>query len=315
MTAFPHIPGLHHVTAMTGDPKRNLDFYTRVLGQRLVKKTVNFDDPTTYHFYFADAHGTPGTVITFFPWPHAAAGTLGTGETRAVAYHAPGGSLALWEARLNERGVPTARQDRFSETILTFRDPAGTQLEILATGATPDAVTPWTGGPVPEDMLLRGFHGVTLQLAHPEATRSVLEAMGYREAARAPEGTGERIRLEVPGARGATVDLLALGHALPGRFGQASIHHIAFRVRDDQAQEQARRALQELELSVTEVRDRMYFRSIYAREPGGVLFEFATDPPGFATDESSEELGASLMLPAWLEPRREALVDALPNLD
>jgi glyoxalase family protein len=315
MASFPRIPGLHHVTAMTGDPKRNLDFYTRLLGQRLVKKTVNFDDPTTYHFYFADALGTPGTVVTFFPWPHAAAGTLGTGETSTVAYHAPAGSLDSWEARLSDRGVSTVRQDRFGETILAFRDPAGTRLEIVATGATPDAVTPWTKGPVPEDMLLRGFHGVTLQLAHPEATQNVLEAMGYREAARVPEGSGERIRLEVPGSRGATIDLLSLGHALPGRFGQASIHHIAFRVLDDQAQEQARRALQDLGLNVTEVKDRMYFRSIYAREPGSVLFEFATDPPGFATDESTEDLGTSLTLPAWLEPRRDELQNALPTLE
>lgn len=299
---------------MTGDPGENLRFYTRVLGQRLVKKTVNFDDPTTYHFYFADSRGTPGTILTFFPWPHAKPGSLGTGETRAVAYHAPADTLDDWERRLQDHGVASDREERFGDTVLAFRDPAGMRLEIVATGAVPERVDPWTDGPVPADMQLRGFLGVTLQLARADATAAILAAMGYREERRESDGRGERIRYSVAGARATAIDLLVLGHALPGSFGQASIHHIAFRVPDDRAQQQTREALIERGLNVTEVRDRTYFRSIYAREPGGVLFEFATDPPGFGIDESPDGLGRTLQLPDWLEPRRAELEAALPDV-
>ena len=315
MTDLPRIEGLHHVTAMTGDPNENLRFYTQILGQRLVKTTVNFDDPETYHFYFADAVGTPGTVMTTFPWPHAKPGTLGTGETRSVAYLAPASSLEGWRERLESRGVSSTVEERLGEPVLSFRDPGGMRLEIVASGAVPDAFDPWEDAPVPADLRLRGFHGVTLQLAHAGPTHELLEAMGFRETARETGPRGERIRLQAPGARGAIVDLLAIGHRLPSAFGQGSIHHIAFRVPDDETQAQARAALRQRGLNVTEVRDRTYFRSIYAREAGGVLFEFATVPPGFTLDEDRSTLGTELKLPAWLEPRRADLATALPDLD
>lgn len=315
MIDFPRIEGLHHVTAMTGDPNESLRFYTQVLGQRLVKKTVNFDDPGTYHFYFADAVGTPGTVMTTFPWPHAEPGTLGTGETRSVSYHAPADSLEGWRERLERHGIASALEERLGERALAFRDPAGMRLEIVASGAVPDVLEPWEGGPVPAELRLRGFHGVTLQLAHADPTRELLEDMGFRGAGREPGPRGERIRMEAPGARGTVVDLLAVGHRLPSAFGQGSIHHIAFRVLDDEAQAQTRAALRLRGLNVTDVRDRTYFRSIYAREAGGVLFEFATVPPGFTLDEDRTTLGTDLKLPDWLEPRRAELEDALPDLD
>ena len=315
MTDLPRIEGLHHVTAVTGDPNENLRFYTQILGQRLVKKTVNFDDPETYHFYFADAVGTPGTVMTTFPWPHAKPGTLGTGETRSVAYHAPAGSLDAWRERLERHGVPSTMEERLGEAILAFRDPGGMRLEIVASGAVPDTLDPWEGAPVPAEIRLRGFHGVTLQLAQAGPTQELLEAMGFRETARERGPRGERIRLQAPGDRGANIDLLVVGHRLPSAFGQGSIHHIAFRVPDDEAQAQTRAALGARGLNVTEVRDRTYFRSIYAREAGGVLFEFATVPPGFTLDEQRSGLGTELKLPAWLEPRRTELESALPDLD
>ena len=315
MTDLPRIDGLHHVTAMTGEPNDNLRFYTHVLGQRLVKKTVNFDDPETYHFYFADAVGTPGTVMTTFPWPHAKPGTLGTGETRSVGYRAPQGSLDAWRDRLEQHGVPCAVEERLGEHVLAFRDPGGMRLDIVPSDAVPDAFEPWERGPVPADLELRGFHSVTLQLDRAGPTQELLEAMGFRESAREPGPRGERIRMEAPGARGSTVDLLAVGHRLPSAFGQGSVHHIAFRVPDADTQERVREALLERGLRVTDVRDRTYFRSIYAREAGGVLFEFATEPPGFTIDEDRASLGTGLKLPTWLESRREDLTAALPDLD
>ncbi len=310
------ILGLHHITAMAGDPQRNLNFYTHVLGQRLVKTTVNFDDPTTYHFYYADDTGTPGTVITFFPWPRARRGRIGTGEASAVTYAIPTTALDYWRDRLARFGVTTGgEQTRFGATVLPLLDPDGMTVELVAVDSAP-AVNHWPEGPIPAEYALRGFHSTTLHLADAGPTRQLLTGLlGFSEIGR----EGERIRFAAPnqssGGIGQLLDLLILPDVPRGALGVGSIHHIAFRVPNDAAQQAWRARLLDAGLRVTEVADRQYFRSIYFREPGGVLFEFATDAPGFLVDESRDELGTNLRLPPWYEARRAEIEQALPPLD
>lgn len=306
------IPGIHHITAMAGDPQQNVDFYTGVLGQRLVKTTVNFDDPGTYHLYYADATGTPGTVITFFPWPHARRGRVGTGEASAVAYTISTAALDYWRERLARFGVTTAGEDtRFGDTVLSFLDPSGMTVELITDDAPPSIVH-WSDGPVPAGAALRGFHSTTLHLAAEAPTHQLLTNLfGYREVGR----EGDRIRLAAPDkAIGQTVDLLILPNVPRGSLGIGSIHHIAYRVPDDATQLAWRERLTEAGQRVTEVKDRQYFHSIYFREPGGVLFELATDTPGFLLDESRDQLGTTLRLPPWYEARRAEITQGLPPL-
>lgn len=305
--------GIHHVTAISGPARRNLDFYTKVLGLRLVKKTVNFDDPGTYHFYFGDTAGAPGTILTFFPWEHAAPGRLGIGQTQDTMFRVPDGSLGWWTQRFVEKGVPHEMiEKRFGESVLAFRDPDGMRLGLVCVPGSA-AEPAWTGGDVPAGHAIRGFHGVTLLLDKGEATGTILtDVFGFEAAG--TEGTVTRYR--VPGnAVGGIVDIRAAGGFLAGREGAGSVHHIAFRAANDAAQAAMTERLRSLHgQRVTEQRDRNYFRSVYFREPGGVLFEIATDEPGFAVDEPAASLGGDLKLPAGLEAMRARIEAVLPPL-
>ncbi|QMV19499.1 ring-cleaving dioxygenase [Granulicella sp. 5B5] len=299
------IVGLHHVTAIASDPQRNLDFYTEVLGLRFVKRTVNFDDPGTYHFYFGDDAGTPGTILTFFPWPHARRGHAGAGEVSDTAFSVPVGSLDYWEQRLAAFSIPVERSTRFNEELLTFPDPDGMKLEIVAHADAP-AITAPRYADVPTEHALRGFFGVTMLETDLPATEKSLELLGFKKVAE----ENNRIRFASPAGSslGNHIDVVVDPKATYGNPGAGSVHHIAFRAQDDPAQLAWREVIAK-HLSVTPVLDRTYFHSIYFREPGGVLFELATDNPGFGIDETPETLGEALRIPSWLEPQR-ALIEA-----
>ena len=307
------ILGIHHVTAIATDPHRNLDFYTQTLGLRLVKKTVNFDDPGTYHLYFGDELGRPGTILTFFPWPLARRGERGAGQVTTTALAVPEGSLGWWRERLQRFGVAVEEpRRRFDEEALAFLDPDGLRLELVAE-ASGHGAEGWAGGAVPTERAILGVHSVALTLADPEATAELLTAgMSLEPAGEAPG----RLRFSAAaGGIGDRVDLLPRPGAGAGRVAAGSVHHVAWRVAGDREQEVWRQRLAERGLGVTPVQDRSYFRSIYFREPGGVLFEIATDVPGFSADERPEELGTSLKLPRWLEPHRDRIAASLPELE
>jgi glyoxalase family protein len=308
----PPISGIHHVTAIASDPQRNLDFYTEVLGLRLVKRTVNFDDPGSYHFYFADETGSPGTILTFFPWPNAARGRPGVGQLTVTSFRVPEGSLNFWEKRLIAAGLPAERAGaRFGEEVLTFGDPDGLKLELIASG-TAKAKHPWGATSIPKEHAVSGFDSVTLCEQGYKHTVQVLEVMGFRKVGE----EGNRFRFEVgEGGAGTRADLLCASEAPHGRIGAGTVHHVAWRVADDEAQKTWRQRLVDQDLDVTPVRDRVYFHSIYFLEPGGVLFELATDPPGFAIDEPVTNLGEGLKLPAWLERHRKEIERALPPIE
>jgi len=300
--------GLHHVTAISGDAQETVDFYTAVLGLRLVKRTVNFDDPSTYHLYFGDETGAPGTILTFFPFRGASRGRVGKGQASATAFAVPPDSVEYWVERLTDLGVDADEPvERFGETVLALRDGDGQPVELVATDSP---VEPWTGGPVPPAHAVRGFHGATLSSARPATTGSVLAELGFERVGR----ESDRTRYRAAGDRAAVVDVLDDEDATPGRQGAGTVHHVAFRAPDDDAQFAARDRLLEAGLRVTGQKDRQYFRSVYFREPGGVLFEVATDGPGFAIDEDADALGTALTLPPWLEEDREFLEARLPDL-
>jgi glyoxalase family protein len=305
------ITGLHHVTAIASEPQRILDFYVEVLGLRFVKRTVNFDDPGSYHFYLGDDTGSPGTILTFFAWPGATRGALGVGETSVVAFRVPDGSLDFWESRLLSAGVPAERaDDRFGEPVLSFGDPDGMRVELLGMNDTDDYEVPRISG-VPREHAIRGFHSVTLCEAGFELTARVLEKMGLRNVAQEQN----RIRFIAEGSGpGKFIDVRIQPQLIYGKMGAGTIHHIAFRASDDAAQLEWRQVLAGMSLNVTPVLDRCYFHSIYFREPGGVLFEIATDPPGFMIDETAESLGEGLKLPPWLERNRAAIERVLPPI-
>jgi len=305
--ALKPIVGLHHVTAYASDPQRNLDFYTEVLGLRFVKRTVNFDDPGTYHFYFGDDAGSPGTILTFFPWPHATRGIAGAGETTHTAFSVPQGSLDYWHKRLTAEGALVEKTGkRFDEEVLTFADPDGMKLELVAHSDAGSAKAS-RFSPVPPEHVIRGFFGVTLLERDLRATEATLKMMGFERIAE----EGNRVRFAAAGdALGRRVDVVVDAKAGYGRAGAGSVHHIAFRAPDDEAQLEWRKEIEQ-RLQVTTVQDRTYFHSIYFREPGGVLFEMATDPPGFTLDEPIESLGEELRIPEWLEPRRAMIEQRL----
>ena len=303
------IKGLHHVTAVARDPQRNVDFYRNVLGQRLVKRTVNFDSPDTYHFYFADETGTPGSVLTFFAWPNMRRGVRGNGETNTVAYNVPVGSLSFWEKHLKQNGiVPVGIQSRFNQNVLPFTDPDGMNLELVEVENLP-AIQHWEDGPIPREYALHGFHSVTLWVDEVEPTASLLtEGMGYRFAG--AEEDRQRFKGDT-NALGHIVDVVERPQKMPAGFGAGSIHHIAFRVPTDDEQLKYQSVLGEAGFRVSPVMDRSYFHSIYFREQGGVLFEIATDTPGFMVDEPKDLLGIKLKLPAWVEPNRDEIEASL----
>lgn len=305
------VNGIHHITAISGHPRTNHDFYTRVLGLRFVKKTVNFDDPTVYHLYYADETGTPGTVLTFFPWDHMAPGRSGNGETALIQYAVPAGSLDFWEERLALEAVTTGtRATVFGEERLPFADPDGLR-SALVVPAGPDDRAPWTTAEVDGAVAIRGFHGVSLQVADGGPTADLLTTLfGYREAAR----DGAVVRYVRAGGRAPVVDLIVRDGQPQARLGRGSVHHVAFSVADDPAQEVLRARIIKAGHRPTPVIDRNYFHSIYFREPGGTLFEIATDGPGFLIDEPVAELGRNLRLPPQHEHLRDQLEMALPPL-
>ncbi|HEU0222493.1 MAG TPA: VOC family protein [Paracoccaceae bacterium] len=306
--------GLHHVTAIAGSARRNLDFYARVLGLRLVKKTVNFDDPGSYHFYYGDESGQPGSILTFFAWEGTAPGRLGIGETQEILFRVPQASLGYWLHRFLEQGVACEPPvERFGETHFGFRDRDGTRLALVTLPGI-EAEPGWSGGGIPAEHAIRGLHGVSLLLRDAAPTAAILtDVLGFAEAGQ--EGMCTRFQAGGQGL-GRVVDLRAVGEFLTGRQGAGSVHHIAFRAADDAAQAaMAARLRANHGLRPTEQKDRTYFRSIYFREPGQVLFEIATDDPGFATDEPPAELGRALKLPAWLEDRRPEIEAALREID
>lgn len=302
------IQGLHHITVMASDPQRNVDFYHQVLGQRLVKTTINFDDTSIYHLYYGDLIGTPGTIMTYFPIPHMKRGSVGNGETAAVAYNIPSASVGYWRDRLAKFDVLTEQPfERFGNLVVAFSDPDGMRLELIAND-DPATIQYWADGGVPEQHALRGFHGVTLNVGRSAGTARILDVMGYTLVG----VDGNRTRFK--GASndiGLYIDLVERPGERPGAFGAGSVHHIAFRTVDDSEQAEYRQLLLEAGMNVTPVRDRQYFHSIYFREPNGVLFEVATDAPGFAYDEPVAELGTHLKLPDWYESQREGIAAGL----
>lgn len=307
--------GIHHVTAISGPAARNLAFYSRVLGLRLVKRTVNFDDPTTYHLYYGDESGSPGTILTFFPWENVAPGRVGIGTTQETAFRVPAGSIGFWAQRFVEKGVAhETPQRRFGETVLPFRDPDGMQLALVGQAGA-ETEPAFTTGEISAEEAIRGFRGVTLLLEDSAPTGAILtDVFGFAEAAR--EGSLARYRTGDGSGPGQTVDLRAAGGFLPARSGGGSVHHIAFRAADDADQEGMVRRLREHHgMTVTPQKDRNYFRSVYFREPGGILFEIATDAPGFSADEPAETLGTRLKLPPFLESQRQRIEERLPALD
>jgi len=302
--------GIHHVTAISGRADRNLDFYARTLGLRLVKKTVNFDDPGTYHLYYGDEAGQPGTILTFFPWAHAAPGNLGVGETQETAFRIPAAALGYWTHRFVEKGVTHALEKRFGESVLTFRDADGMRFVLVGVPGA-EKETAWNRD-IPAEQAIRGFHGATLLVNDAAPTAAILaDVLGFKEIAR--EGALARYRGDA--AMGAVVDLREAGDFPRGRQGRGSVHHIAFRAVDDAAQAaMAKKLVTDHNMHVTDQKDRNYFRSVYFREPNGILFEIATDQPGFAVDEPASELGRALKLPPFLEPRRGEIEAKLPPL-
>lgn len=307
------IGGLHHITAISSDVRRNMEFYTGALGLRFVKKSVNQDDVGTYHLYYGDYAGSPGTILTFFPWAGLRRGRPGTGQAYATGYSVPAAALSFWQKRFDERKIEYFPiEKRFNDDVLAFLDPDGLRLELIATNET-DARVPAPSKDIPAEYGIRGFHGSTLALAESDATASVLTmTMGYRLQSKSGHRARYTVGAEGPGTY---VDLLT-DPALPrGLNGAGTIHHVAFRVPDDAAQVEARSRIIHDGLQVSPVIDRAYFKSIYYREPGGVLFEIATDQPGFAIDEPVETLGTKLSLPPHLESHRAAIEAGLPKIN
>jgi len=301
--------GIHHVTAIASDPQRNLDFYVGLLGLRLVKRTVNFDDPETYHLYYGDDVGTPGSIMTFFPWPGARPGRHGTGQVAVTAFAVLPRSLGFWVERLVRHGI---RYEGPTRQVISFRDHDGLMLEIVGDlGA--EARPAWGAAPgIPREHAIHGFHGVTIWADKGDATERVLvDTLGFRPVHE--DGTTRRFAAG-DGGPGTVVDVRSVGGFVHGAGGAGTVHHVAWRVPDDGVQLQMRELVTQAGLNPTPVIDRNYFHSVYFREPGGVLFELATDPPGFAIDEPVAELGQRLMLPRQYETHRAQIEAILPPI-
>lgn len=293
--------GIHHITAIVGHPQENVDFYAGVLGLRLVKQTVNFDDPGTYHLYFGNEGGKPGTIITFFPWTGAYQGVIGDGQVGVTSYVVPSGAMKFWEERLEKFNVPYTKMERFGEQYLEFDDPHGLHLEIVERDE--GEVNTWTFGEITPDVAIKGFGGATLLSAQPDKTAELLEnIMGLEVAGQ----EGDFIRYRSSADIGNIIDLklTSIGR---GQMGVGTVHHIAWRAIDDLDQLDWQKVVAENGYGVTPVQDRNYFNAIYFREHGEILFEIATDPPGFAHDESQETMGEKLMLPEHYEPHRNKI--------
>jgi glyoxalase family protein len=301
--------GIHHISAMVNDAQRNIDFYAGVLGLRLVKKTINFDRPEVYHLYFGNETGEPGTVITFFPWEKQLKGRIGTGQVGVTSYIIPKGSASFWENRLRKFGIEFTSTIRFSETYLKFNDPDGLQLELTEREEGP--MNTWSIGGVQAENAIKGFGGAVLFSAQPHKTTDVLENILGMECIGQED---EFLRFKSEGHLGNTIDI-QLNPSVRGLMGAGTVHHIAWRAKDEQDLHRWRTLLLEKGYYPTEIRDRNYFKAVYFHEEGGILFEIATNPPGFSVDEPVNELGKKLMLPSWLEPKREELEETLPQVE
>jgi glyoxalase family protein len=305
--------GIHHVTAIASDPQRNLDFYAGTLGLRLVKRTVNFDDPTTYHFVFGDGVGSPGTAVTFFPWPLASRGRQGAGQAAVTSFAILPSALGYWLERLIRYQVkfeqPATRFE--NERVIAFKDPDGMLLELIANPAA-EAGEPWAGGEVPADHAIRGIYSVTLwEEGHERTAHLLVDHLGFR----ATREQGSIFRFTAGDRRlGSIVDLRVVPGLWNGTMGAGVVHHVAFRARGSDEQLIARERLAVDGFNITPQLDRRYFQSVYFREPGGVLFEIATDGPGFTIDEPANSLGRTLKLPPWLEDRRFEIEALLPHI-
>jgi catechol 2,3-dioxygenase-like lactoylglutathione lyase family enzyme len=308
-----HASGIHHITAIASDPKTNYDFYTKLLGLRFIKKTVNFDDPSTYHFYFGDKVGSPGTILTFFPYPGTPQGRPGLGQAVEVTFAIPKTAFSFWLDRFHQKGIRyQGPEDRFGDKVLRISDPDGLMLEFVGVDDLPSENV-WTTDEISADVAIRGFHSVTLWVQGYEKTAALLnEHLGFHavgnEESRFRFTTGKK-------GLGQIVDLRCLPEIWSGAPGAGTIHHVAWRIGGDKEEGHVRAALARQGLNLTPVIDRNYFHSVYFREPNGVLFELATDNPGFAVDESVDTLGQDLKLPAQYEQHREAIVAVLPPLE
>jgi glyoxalase family protein len=309
----PSVRGVHHITVICGHPQENLDFYVGVLGLRLVKRTVNQDVPGTYHLFYADGVGTPGTELTFFPWPQMASARHGVGLAVEVPLAIPTGSLSYWQSRFEAHGVARGEQEtRFGEAALPFRDPHGLELALVETDDE-RSWTPWQAGPVPAEHQIRGMHAVRLLQRDLAPTAKALEAsMGFELLG---EEAGWHRWVVDGGGSGRILEARAQPDGSRGAWGTGGVHHVAWRVADEDEQMALRDSVRDAGLRPTMPIDRFWFRSVYFREPGGVLFELATDGPGFQRDEAIENLGGALILPPWLESRRDEIESALPPLD
>ena len=297
--------GIHHITAIVGHPQENIDFYAGVLGLRLVKQTVNFDDPGTYHLYFGNEGGKPGTIITFFPWADAYQGKIGDGQVGVTSYVVPKGALDFWESRLEKFDIPYTKITRFGEIYLEFDDPHGLHLEIVE--REEGEINTWTFGDVRPDVAIKGFGGATLFSAKPDKTAETLEkVLGLEKV----DEEGDFVRYRSSADIGNIIDLKVVSTGR-GQMGVGTVHHIAWRASDDKDQLDWQKYVAQNGYGVTPVQDRNYFNAIYFREHGEILFEIATDPPGFAHDESHETMGEQLMLPAQYEQYREQLEHSL----
>jgi glyoxalase family protein len=305
------ITGIHHVTAMTSDGQRNIDFYAGLLGLRVVKVTVNFDDPGSYHLYYGDESGSPSSIMTFFVWPGAHRGRIGNGQVTATAFAVPEGSLDFWSKRLADANVSTQASTRFGQKLLSFVDFDGMALELVQTDVG-DHRKPWTTPSLDAGVAIKGVHSVSLgEEGYEHTARLLADTMGFRSVGQ----EGNRFRYATSNASGGElVDVLCQPDARRGSMGAGTVHHVAWRVKDDASELEWRKKLVEKGLNVSPVMDRTYFHSIYYREPGGVLFEIATDIPGFAVDEPQAKLAGVLKLPAQYEPHRATLRNHLPKL-
>ncbi len=306
------LPGIHHVTSITGDVQKCVDFYVSVLGLRFVKKSINQDVPDTYHIYFGDYAGSPGTAMTFFGWPSWPARRAGSGQVTTVSFAVPRDSLDFWESRLRKLDVQPTQTSRFSADVLVIADPDGIELELVGDVAPDFRWVPWLDGPVEREQAIRGFHSVTMTLAEGAATVDLLvKTMGFRKAGQ----EGRRTRFETgQGGQHSILDLVESPEGPEGEESVGTVHHVAWRAGDAAHQAEWREVLVKAGRNVTPVIERYYFKSIYFREPGGVLFEIATDGPGFTVDEPLETLGSSLSLPPWFDVRRETLDETLPPI-
>jgi glyoxalase family protein len=304
--------GIHHITGITGDAKKNFGFYTKPLGLRFVKRTVNFDDPSAWHLYYGNETGAPGSALTFFLWDGMRPGQQGMGQAVEVAYAVPKGALGFWKKRLDAGGFSTRESERFGDKLLSLSDAEGMKIELVETTSASNAPA-WADGPVPIEHAVRGFAGITLRPHNGTRTGDVLkDGFGYTDGGK----DGERQRFLGSADIGAHIDIVIDKDQPRGSQGAATLHHVAFRAANDEDEmEIANRIRNVLCIDTTEQIDRMYFKSIYFREPGGILFEIATDSPGFTWDEPKESLGTSLKLPPWHEKNRAAIEKALPPLE